>query len=183
MQENENEDQNVNEETQENRLTGDPRKDIVVYGEKNRFSKDKQPSNDAKKAGWARKLRNRKLAQMLLNRKFVGKVMEGNVIVDSKFKKLVRNYFHLSDEEMDDMSNEAALMMRMIGQAIENGDTQAAAAMLERAYGKPKELSPFEDPENEDEVDQKPTIVIQVVQSIDLPEIKNREDGDDEIQS
>lgn len=183
MEERENE---LNGGTDEKRLTGDPRKDVVVYGENSRFSKDNQPSSDAKKAGWARKLRNRKLAQMLLNKSFVGRVAVQTksgqwVLEDTKFRKVLKDFFGLDEREMKDMSNEAAIMLRMIGQAISEGDVQAGSAILERAYGKPKEMTPFDDPETGDEEGDKPQIVIQIVQSVDLPPIKENEDEHSDV--
>jgi hypothetical protein len=163
-------------------LTGDPKKDITIYGEKARFTKENQPSNESKKAGWARSKRNRKLAQLILNRQFVGmisiKTKTGDYqLQDSKFRKVLKEFFGLSENEMNDMSNEAAIMLRMVGQAITLGDTNAAAMMLERAYGKPKELTPFDDPEAEE--DGKPNIVIQIVDPSSLPKIKTDEDESD----
>lgn len=180
MEEREND---LNENSIDKRLTGDPKKDITIWSEKSRFSKDNQPSSEAKKAGWARKLRNRKLAQMLLNKTFVGRVAVQTksgqwTLEDTKFRKVLKDFFGLNDEEMKEMSNEAAIMLRMIGQAISEGDVQAGSAILERAYGKPKDMTPFDDPEAEDEEGNKPQIVIQIVQSVDLPPIK--EDESDE---
>jgi hypothetical protein len=171
--------ENENEKTPDERLTGNPRKDIIIYGEKNRFSKDSQPSPDAKRAGQLRRSRNRKLAQLILNRSFVGKfttkTKRGDyVIEDTKFRNVLKEYFGLSEEELTEMSNEAAIMFRMVGSAIADGDTQAAAMMLERAYGKPKEMTPFDDPENNDD-NNKPQIVIQIIQQSELPPIKEDE--------
>lgn len=113
------------------------------------------PTSEQKKAGWARKKRNRELAQMVLGMKFVGQIYQtdakGNPILDkdgnpklmdSEFKRRLASYFGLSKEQIDsdDMTNEMALMLRQLGQAIENGDTTSAQMVLERAYGKPKEF-------------------------------------------
>lgn len=164
---------NLNDSSPDNRLTGDPRKDIIIYGEKARFTSDRQPSNESKKKGWLKKNRNNKLARLILSKTFRGKVVNAKgQIIDSKFKKVLKEFFGLNEEELEEMSNEAAMMFRMVGQAIVEGDQTAAAAILERAYGKPKELTPFDE---DDAEEQKPTIVINIVQQADLPPIKEDE--------
>lgn len=172
----ENEDQ-LNGETENTRLTGNPRRDIVIYGEKARFTSDKQPSPEAKSKGKLKAKRNRKLAQLILSRTFIGKITDkSGALVDSKFRKTLKDYFGLEGEDMEELSNEAAIMMRLIGNATENGDAQSAAILLERAYGKPKEMTPFDDPEMEEADGSKPQIVIQIIQQSDLPPIKENED-------
>lgn len=127
-----------------------------------------QPSSESKKAGWAKRRRNRELAQYLLGLQFVGK--EG-------YKESVAKYFGLSLEEVSEMSNEAMIMLKQIGLAIERGDQEAARQLMERAYGKPKEYLKLTDGE-----DDKPVININVVHLSDnhIP-IKENE-NDEEIQ-
>jgi len=177
MEANENQ---LNEGAEEKPLTGDPRKDIVIYGESTRFGKQHQPSPEAKRKGWLKKNRNRKLAQLILSKAFRGKVLNSKgEIVDTKFKSVLKEFFGLDEDEMADMTNEAAIMFRMVGQAVTEGDTAAAAHLLERAYGKPKELTPFDDPDAEDDSGNKPQFVIQIIQQADVPQIKEEEIDDE----
>lgn len=134
------------------------------------------PTAEQKRAGWAKRKRNQAKAQMVLARSFIGNVYQvdekGNpilgpdgkpVLVPSEFKEKLGRYFGLTMEEIEEMDMETAMMLRLVGQAIEKGDNQAAQLMLERAYGKPKEFVEFSEEEGN-----RPQINITVVTG--LPE-------------
>jgi hypothetical protein len=145
-----------------------------------------QPSPEAKKAGWAKKKRNRELAQLVLGMKFVGSVHlldpktgepikddNGNyILVPSEFKEKLGRYHGLSAEQIENLDIETAMMLRMVGQAIEKGDNAAAQIVLERAYGKPKEFI-----ELSKDNDDRPVINITVMQGNPdtTPDIKESE--------
>lgn len=78
-------------------------------------------------------------------------------------------YFGLNESQLGELTNEAAMMLRMIGQAVEQGDTTAAQTLMDRAYGKPKEFIQI----NEGD-DDKPIIQINIVNSNHL-QIKENE--------
>lgn len=148
--------ENLNGET-----AGEPRKkNTDNWGLRTRFgSGQAQPSNEAKRAGWERVKKGKKLAQYLLGLQFVGEV--ANLDEDGKVRSKLKKYFGLTTAEAKDMSNEAAIMLRQIGSAIEGGDNNAAMAILERAYGKTPPVSNLE-VEMEDE-NMKPQLHIEVV--------------------
>jgi hypothetical protein len=101
------------------------------WGAVTRFSKDNQPSSEVRKAGWDRKRRNQELYRFLLGKTYVGK--------SEQFREQMQQYFGLSDEEMEGITNEAVIVLKQIGRAIELGDTQAAEILMQRAFGKPKD--------------------------------------------
>jgi hypothetical protein len=122
-----------------------------------------QPSSDAKKAGWAKKRRSQELARYLLGMEFVGK--------SEAFRAKIAEYFGMDAETMAGATNEAVIMMKQIGMAIEGGDMQAAQLIMERAYGKPKEFVDFGAGDNV------PQLNITVLgASNGAPEIKTDED-------
>lgn len=127
-----------------------------------------QPSSESKRAGWLKKKRNRDLIQIILGMKYVG--------TGGKFAQQMKEYFGLTPEQVEELSNEAAMVFRMVGQAIEKGDTASANLILERGYGKPKEVIDLTDEEGN-----KPIINITVVNSIsgeNPPPIKESENED-----
>lgn len=164
------------------------------WGMTSRFgSGQKQPSSEAKKAGHAKRKRNRELALALLGSKFIGQVQalnekgmpiideNGNpVLIDSMFKEHAIKYFGLTAERVENMTNEEAMMLRQIGQAIEKGDVLAGSKLFELAYGPPKLPSPLDD------VDNKPVINITVIsgttadEPMPIAEDENPEENDKE---
>lgn len=126
------------------------------------------PSVESKKAGWAKRRRNRELFQFILDQKFHGEgMLEG-------FKKSLKQYFNIDDDEIKDLTNEAVIILKMVGMAIERGDMTAAQTLFDRAYGKPKEFNPMTDGE-----EGKPIINITVVDNAaDIKEVE-----DDNLQS
>lgn len=130
-----------------------------------------QPSPEAKKAGWAKRKRNQELARTLLGMKFVG---QDNSRIGKLFRDKLSTYFGLTAQQIEELDNEAAMMLRLIGSAVEDGDNDAAREIMDRAYGKPTQ---FIDMSTEDE--QRPMINIQVINSLpsgtQMPEIKTDE--------
>jgi len=142
------------------------------WGANRRFGTGQpQPSNEAKKAGWAKKKRNQELARTLLGMKFVG---QDNSRIGRLFKEKLDKYFGLTPEQIEAMDNEAAVLLRLIGSAIEDGDNDAAREIMDRAYGKP---SQHIDMTTEDE--DRPMLNIQIINVLpngnSMPEIKTDE--------
>jgi hypothetical protein len=186
----------TDEKPQEDSAKNDLPKPWAKWGATKRFGDGQsQPSAEAKKAGWAKRRRNMELARLMLGMKFVGQVVDlnadgspkkdakGNIIlIDSPFKQKLIRYFGLNEDQMSELSNEAAIMLRMIGQAIEQGDMSGAQAILDRAYGKPKEYISLKDDDGDRPVINV-TVVAKLPDDIDMPEISESENPDkDEIQ-
>jgi hypothetical protein len=93
------------------------------------FSKENQPSIEAKKEGWAKKKKAFELVQAVLDLSFKGK--KGSAI-----KKMASDYFGISEE---DITMEVMLVFRQVEKAIQKSDTKAFTAIMDRAFGKPKE--------------------------------------------
>lgn len=104
-----------------------------------------QPSSEAKKAGWAKRKKNQELARTLLGLKFVG---QDDSRMGRLFRDRLKTYFGMSAEEIEKIDNESAIMLRLIGSAVEDGDNEAAREIMDRAYGKPTQhidMNPDED--------------------------------------
>jgi hypothetical protein len=156
-------------ETGENPENQEPKKS--TWGLATRFSSERQPPGDLKSAGWAKRRRNQDLARMLLGRKYVGQIIaKDNATVSEGFRRAIAPYFGMTDEEMAELSNEAAIYLKQIGLAIEHGDQTAAQAIIERAYGRPREHVDLTDDEGN-----RPQIIINQVNSPEMPEIKENE--------
>jgi len=93
------------------------------------FTKERQPSPAAKSAGWAKRKRGMELAKAVLNLAFKGKK-------DSQVKKEASEYFGIPQK---DITVEMMLLFRQAEKAIQKGDTQAFRAVMERAFGLPKQ--------------------------------------------
>lgn len=152
-----------NEDSDTKRKSNNPK-----WGELTRWSKDNQPTGKAKSDGIKRAKRNRELAQLLLGMKFVGLVnvrdpKTGEVVgqEQSPFKQMLGAYFGLAPDAIDEMTIETAIQLRLIGEAIEKGDKQAAELMMHTAYGRPKEYI-----ELTDEDGNRPEINITVVNAL-----------------
>jgi len=91
------------------------------------WSKDNQPSGESKSRGWLKNKRARELYRFALGLDFVG-----NDLVRDECAK----FFGVPAEEL---TNEAMIMFKNIHQALQ-GDLQAAQMLMDRAYGKPKEI-------------------------------------------
>lgn len=147
-----------------------------------------QATPEQKRAGWAKRKRNQELARLILGQKFIGQVLELDpktglpkrddnnnlILIDSPFKQRLKHYFGFSDDQMSELSNEAAILLRMVGEAAERGDVAAAQAIMDRAYGKPKEYLKIEDEDGN-----KPIFQINVVSALpsgeDMPQIQTSE--------
>jgi hypothetical protein len=95
------------------------------------FGEDNQPSSEAKKAGWLRKKRNKELAQYILGRSWKENRMNKDMHAQMK------EFFGLGDDELEELTYEAVIMMKQVAMAIKNGDNTAAQQLFERAFGKP----------------------------------------------
>lgn len=93
------------------------------------FSAENQPSPDAKKAGWAKKLRGQELAKAVLELAFKGKA-------NAETKKEAAEYYGIDTSEI---TVEMMLLFRQAEKAIDSSDTQAFNSIMDRAFGKPKE--------------------------------------------
>lgn len=93
------------------------------------FTPDNQPTPEQKKAGWLKKKRAQDLAKAVLEMKFVGSK-------DGGLKKEVAEFFGISEEEI---TVEIMMLFRQAEKAIKKFDTPAFNAVMDRAFGKPKE--------------------------------------------
>lgn len=93
------------------------------------FSSESQPSSEAKKAGWARKLKGQELARAVLELAFKGNV-------DNDLRKEAAEYYNIEPSEIN---VEMMLLFRQAQKAIQQSDTSAFSAIMDRAFGKPKE--------------------------------------------
>ena len=94
------------------------------------FTKDRQPSAEAKRAGWARKRQGAELARTVLELAFKG-------LKDHPIKQQASQYFGIPEKEI---SVEMMMHFAQARKAIEEGDTSAYDALMRRAYGSPKEV-------------------------------------------
>ena len=93
------------------------------------FSTKNQPSSEAKKAGWAKKKRAMELAKAVLDLQFKG-------MKNGELKKMAAEYFGVQSK---DITVEMMLLFRQAEKAIQKADTHAFNAIMDRAFGKPKE--------------------------------------------
>lgn len=93
------------------------------------FTKKNQPTSEQKKAGWAKKKRAQDLAKAVLDLSFKG-------MKDSLLKKQAAEYFGVPEKEL---TVEMMLLFRQAEKAIQKADTPAFNAIMDRAFGKPKE--------------------------------------------
>jgi hypothetical protein len=109
-----------------------------------KFTKDYQPSGEAKSAGKLAKKRGQELAKSILDLAFKG-------MQDSQLKKSAAEYFGIDPSEI---TVEMMLLFRQAEKAIQKADTNAFNAYMNRAFGMPKQqtelsgeaiLSPFSD--------------------------------------
>jgi len=107
-------------------------KDGVPFGKAGQAGNDrtqKQPSKEAKKNGWLKKKKGLELVQAVFELSFIG-------MKDSQLKKAAAEYFGLPQKEI---SAEMMLVFRQVEKAIQKADTHAFNAVMDRAYGKPKQ--------------------------------------------
>lgn len=141
------------------------------------FSKENQPSSEAKKAGWLKKKRNKELAQYLLNRAWRKRPKE------DQFTKEMFEYFDITEDEAEELTHEAVIMLKQIAMAQKNGDNTAASQMFERAFGKPLQTIQLDDDGTPPQIN----IIVQQVSGVkiaesesdvdDTPQINTQEDG------
>lgn len=136
----------------------------VSYDRNKPFSKDNQPPGDVKSAGWWKKKKGREMLRHLLQLDFDGTTIDPmtGAKVPNKIREQVAEYMGVPIESV---TNEMVLFAKQIGLAIQKNDTQAAALVLNNAYGQPKETFQVYE-------DKKPEIIIQPMQLIS-PEGEN----------
>jgi hypothetical protein len=94
-----------------------------------KFSKQYQPSGQAKAAGKLAKKRGHELAQAVLQVAFKG-------MKNSELKKMAAEYFGVDESEI---TVETMLLFRQAEKAIQKADTNAFNAIMNRAFGLPKQ--------------------------------------------
>lgn len=99
------------------------------YGEATQFSETNQPTGVVKSIGWAKRRTGLELVKYALETNFKGKA-------GSELKKASAQYFGISE---DDITVEMMLIFRQIEKAISESDTPAFKAVMERAFGMPKQ--------------------------------------------
>ncbi|MBL7961464.1 hypothetical protein JNL27_14615 [bacterium] len=94
----------------------------------NPFSKDRQPSPEAKSAGWLKKRTLKELLAMELS---------GTDKSAALVRSFVSKYLGVKESEVgNEITLEIAMHLRQIEKAIAKGDTRAYEVLNERAYGK-----------------------------------------------
>ena len=119
-----------------------------------------QPDPEAKRRGHLKKKMGRELLKTILAMDFKG--------MGPEFKIKLGEYYGLDPEEI---TNEGALVLSQLITAIQKGDTFAFNAIMDRAYGKPKELIEFQPNNN-------PQFVVEMLNgnSNEVPPIATSED-------
>lgn len=102
----------------------DPRNNFGDSTAPHYFTPLKQPSPEAKRRGWMKRLKNRELMQFILEKEYLGNL---------EFRARCADYFQVPPE---DITNEAMLMFMQIERGIHKQDTNAFDKVMERAYGK-----------------------------------------------
>lgn len=93
------------------------------------FTKDRQPSSEARRAGWAKKRKGAELARAILEVAFKG-------LDNSPVKREAAEYFGIPEAEIN---VEMMMHFAQARKAIEQGDSHAYDALMRRACGSPKE--------------------------------------------
>lgn len=91
------------------------------------FSKENQPSAEAKRKGWAKKRVGRDLAKAILELGFHGGL-------ESKMADSISEYFGV---EKSELTIEMVALFRQAQKAIQKADTFAFNAIMDRAHGRP----------------------------------------------
>lgn len=109
-----------------------------------RFSSDNQPTGEQKSRGWWKKRRGKKLLQSILNLDFDGTTVDPSTGEKQQniVKKQAAIYFQIPEEFI---TVEMIMSFRQIGMAIQRGDTSAYNSVMDRAFGKPKEVPEIEE--------------------------------------
>lgn len=94
-----------------------------------KFSKENQPSGEAKSAGKMKKKKGMELAKAVLDLSFKG-------MKNSELKKAAAEYYGIDESEI---TVEMMLLFRQAEKAIQKADTHAFVALMDRAHGKPKQ--------------------------------------------
>ena len=100
-----------------------------AIGASTQFSDTVQPSSESKKSGWARRKHGAELVRLILDRKYIGKQ-------DGVLRKAVAEYFQVDEKEI---TVEQIMIFRQAEKAIAESDTAAFKAVIERAFGAPKQ--------------------------------------------
>lgn len=102
------------------------------------FTSDNQPTPEAKREGWLKKKRAQELVKAVLELNFQG----GK---GAALKKEAAEYFGIDAKEI---TIEMMLLYKQTKKAIDDSDTQAFNAVMDRAFGKPKEKLEHSGPED-----------------------------------
>jgi hypothetical protein len=94
-----------------------------------KFTSTNQPSGEAKRNGLLKRKTGVELARAILQLSFEG-------AKDSPLKKAAAEYFKIPEKEI---TVEMMLMFRQAEKAVQKGDTRAFDAVMDRAFGKPKQ--------------------------------------------
>jgi hypothetical protein len=137
----ENEDQALNEDQTTDHDKDETQHDASLLPAKRgkQFGSDYQPSGEAKARGKMKAKRNRELMQYILSRSWKKNRM------NQEFHDKVVEMTGLTDQELEELTYESMLMLTQVIKAIKQGDSQAAALVMERAFGKPVQRLEFED--------------------------------------
>lgn len=92
------------------------------------FSNTNQPSPEAKKAGWAKRNALRDLLNITTGAKFEGSTKD--------YRELTAKYLGIEEKYV---TVKMVMEFRQIEKAILKGDTIAFNAIMDRAFGKPKQ--------------------------------------------
>lgn len=93
------------------------------------FTKDNQPTPRAKKLGWMKKKRGQELVKAVLELSFKGQA-------NTALKRKASAYFGIEEKNI---TVEMILVFKQAEKAIQKSDTYAFNAIMDRAFGKPKE--------------------------------------------
>lgn len=101
------------------------------------FTKDNQPKPEVKKSGWEKRRRARELVQAILDQPISGRK-------GTDLKQKAAEYFSIPAEKV---TVEVVMIFKQVEKAINESDTSSFNAIMDRAFGKPKESIVFQEEE------------------------------------
>jgi hypothetical protein len=93
-----------------------------------RFNSDRQPNLEGRLRGWMKRRKGKELVRLIL---------EQDYQANEEIKQEAARLFGVEPEEI---TNEVMMIFCQIHNSINNKDTAAFANLMDRAYGKPKEV-------------------------------------------
>lgn len=111
------------------------------------FSKDRQPPGKNKSEGKLIKKRGAELAMAVLNLTFKGLAENAKGEKTSELKKMAADYFGIPQNKI---TVELMLHLRQAEKGIKKSDTIAYTALMNRAFGLPKQDLGFTDTDGND---------------------------------